>query len=118
MLRREYNFRGIPLAVVKHLTRQTLAALDYLHRTCNIIHTGAGCRCTGCLHACVPWPAHALVLLCAADCHAVLAVWGTAPAPCHALLPPRAVRCRLPACLLRMPPAFLSVGNPLAAPQT
>lgn len=39
--RREYNFRGIPLAVVKHLTRQTLSALDYLHRTCNIIHTGA-----------------------------------------------------------------------------
>ncbi|KAI7843708.1 hypothetical protein COHA_002607 [Chlorella ohadii] len=38
-LLKEYNFRGIPLAVVKHLTRQTLSALDYLHRTCNIIHT-------------------------------------------------------------------------------
>ena len=36
---REYNHRGIPLPVVRHLARQMLIALDFLHTTCGIIHT-------------------------------------------------------------------------------
>ena len=36
----------MPLGVVRHLVRQTLQALDYLHNTCAVIHTGgwAGAR--------------------------------------------------------------------------
>ncbi|KAL4431050.1 hypothetical protein ABPG75_006306 [Micractinium tetrahymenae] len=34
-----YDFRGVPLHIVRHLVRQTLVALDYLHTKCNIIHT-------------------------------------------------------------------------------
>jgi len=36
---REYNHRGIPLSVVRHLAKQMLTALDFLHTTCGIIHT-------------------------------------------------------------------------------
>jgi serine/threonine-protein kinase SRPK3 len=36
---REYNHRGIPLPVVRHLAKQMLIALDFLHITCGIIHT-------------------------------------------------------------------------------
>ncbi|KAL4442415.1 hypothetical protein ABPG77_004999 [Micractinium sp. CCAP 211/92] len=36
---RAYRHRGIPLPVVRHLTRQALVALDYLHRECQILHT-------------------------------------------------------------------------------
>lgn len=39
-LYRAYDFRGVPLPIVRHLVRQTLVALDYLHTKCNIIHTG------------------------------------------------------------------------------
>lgn len=33
------NYRGIPLANVKSITRQVLEGLDYLHTECKIIHT-------------------------------------------------------------------------------
>ncbi|CAG7718419.1 unnamed protein product [Allacma fusca] len=33
------NYKGIPLQNVKSIMRQTLAALDYLHTKCRIIHT-------------------------------------------------------------------------------
>lgn len=36
---RAYNHRGIPVDVVRHLTRQVLIALDFLHTSCSIIHT-------------------------------------------------------------------------------
>ena len=31
---------GVPLPVVRHITRQLLVALDFLHRECGIVHTG------------------------------------------------------------------------------
>ncbi|KAF8072658.1 Serine/threonine-protein kinase SRPK [Scenedesmus sp. PABB004] len=34
-----YDYRGVPLTVVRALTRQMLVALDYLHRELSIIHT-------------------------------------------------------------------------------
>ncbi|BFG03286.1 SRSF protein kinase 3 [Drosophila madeirensis] len=36
---RKSNYRGIPLANVKTITRQILEGLDYLHTCCKIIHT-------------------------------------------------------------------------------
>lgn len=36
---REYNCEGIPLGVVKRLTKQILTGLDYLHSKLQIIHT-------------------------------------------------------------------------------
>ncbi|EDW34964.1 GL20063 [Drosophila persimilis] len=36
---RKSNYRGIPLANVKAITRQILEGLDYLHTCCKIIHT-------------------------------------------------------------------------------
>ncbi|KAH8400826.1 hypothetical protein KR009_001206 [Drosophila setifemur] len=36
---RKSNYRGIPLANVKTITRQVLEGLDYLHSCCKIIHT-------------------------------------------------------------------------------
>lgn len=36
---RHYNHEGIPLTIVKHLTRCIMEALDFLHRKCGIIHT-------------------------------------------------------------------------------
>ena len=36
---RHYNHKGIPINIVKHLVRQILEALDFLHRRCGIIHT-------------------------------------------------------------------------------
>lgn len=36
---REYSHRGIPIPVVRHLTRQVLVALNFLHTVCGIIHT-------------------------------------------------------------------------------
>ena len=35
-----YNHDGVPMHIVRHLIRQTLVALDFLHSKCNIIHTG------------------------------------------------------------------------------
>ena len=36
---RHYNHRGIPLPIVRQLTKQILIALDFLHSSCGIIHT-------------------------------------------------------------------------------
>lgn len=35
----KYDYKGIPIAVVKNITRQVLIGLDYLHRELKIIHT-------------------------------------------------------------------------------
>lgn len=34
-----YNYRGIPIPIVRRIAKQVLVALDYLHTTCHIIHT-------------------------------------------------------------------------------
>lgn len=36
---KRYNYRGIPLPIVRELSRQMLVALDYIHRERDIIHT-------------------------------------------------------------------------------
>ena len=36
---KRFNYDGIPMPIVREITKQTLMGLDYLHRMCNIIHT-------------------------------------------------------------------------------
>ncbi|CAD7700906.1 unnamed protein product [Ostreobium quekettii] len=36
---KRYNYKGIPLPIVRNVTRQVLIGLDYLERKCKIIHT-------------------------------------------------------------------------------
>ncbi|KKK26969.1 serine protein [Aspergillus rambellii] len=36
---KRWNHRGIPMALVKQITKQVLLGLDYLHRECGIVHT-------------------------------------------------------------------------------
>jgi serine/threonine-protein kinase SRPK3 len=36
---KKYNFKGVPIDVVRKVTLHTLIGLDYLHRVCGIIHT-------------------------------------------------------------------------------
>lgn len=36
---KKYDYRGIPIPLVKQITKQVLLGLDYLHRDCGIIHT-------------------------------------------------------------------------------
>merc|ERR1719473_883070 len=36
---KRYNFKGIPLNIVRKVAAHTLIGLDYLHRICGIIHT-------------------------------------------------------------------------------
>jgi len=36
---KKYNFKGVPLDLVRKVTMHTLIGLDYLHRVCGIIHT-------------------------------------------------------------------------------
>ena len=36
---KRYNYQGVPVPLVKHVTRQILLGLDWLHRVCGIIHT-------------------------------------------------------------------------------
>merc|ERR1719364_126433 len=36
---KRYNFKGIPLDIVRKIAAHTLVGLDYLHRICGIIHT-------------------------------------------------------------------------------
>jgi serine/threonine-protein kinase SRPK3 len=40
-LRHSLNMRNaLPIALVKRIVKQKLQALDFLHRTCGIVHTG------------------------------------------------------------------------------
>ena len=34
-----YHYHGIPIPAVKHITRQVLVALDFIHRVCKVVHT-------------------------------------------------------------------------------
>lgn len=36
---KKYDYRGVPIPIVRRLTRQLLLGLDYMHRVCGIIHT-------------------------------------------------------------------------------
>lgn len=36
---KRYNYKGVPLPLVRILARQLLLGLDYLHRICQVIHT-------------------------------------------------------------------------------
>ena len=36
---RKYGGRGIPLPLVREVTKQILMGLDYMHRICKLIHT-------------------------------------------------------------------------------
>ena len=36
---KRYNYKGIPLPLVRIMTKQFLMGLDYLHRVCHLIHT-------------------------------------------------------------------------------
>lgn len=36
---KRYNYKGVPIPLVRKLARQCLIGLDYLHRMCHIIHT-------------------------------------------------------------------------------
>jgi len=36
---KKYDYRGIPLPVVRRISKQLLLGLDYMHRVCGIIHT-------------------------------------------------------------------------------
>lgn len=36
---KKYDYRGIPLPIVRRMAKQLLLGLDYMHRVCGIIHT-------------------------------------------------------------------------------
>jgi serine/threonine-protein kinase SRPK3 len=36
---KRYNYKGVPIHLVRKLARQCLIGLDYMHRHCKIIHT-------------------------------------------------------------------------------
>lgn len=36
---KRYDYKGVPLPLVRKLARQCLIGLDYIHRMCQIIHT-------------------------------------------------------------------------------
>jgi len=36
---KRYDYRGIPIHLVRIMAKQILIGLDYLHRICKIIHT-------------------------------------------------------------------------------
>lgn len=36
---KRFNYQGVPMPIVREITRQVLIGLDYLHRICGIIHT-------------------------------------------------------------------------------
>jgi len=36
---KRYQYRGLPIHIVKQITKQVLLGLDYLHRECGVIHT-------------------------------------------------------------------------------
>jgi serine/threonine-protein kinase SRPK3 len=36
---KRYDYKGIPIPLVRRIAKQILLGLDYLHRICKIIHT-------------------------------------------------------------------------------
>jgi len=36
---KRYDYKGIPMPLVRRMAKQVLTGLDYLHRICKIIHT-------------------------------------------------------------------------------
>ena len=38
-LLKKYQYRGIPIPLVREITKQLLLGLDYMHRVCRLIHT-------------------------------------------------------------------------------
>ncbi len=36
---KRYDYKGIPMPLVRRMSKQVLIGLDYLHRVCKIIHT-------------------------------------------------------------------------------
>ena len=36
---KRYDYKGIPIPIVRRIAKQILISLDYLHRYCKIIHT-------------------------------------------------------------------------------
>jgi serine/threonine-protein kinase SRPK3 len=36
---KKYDYRGIPIPMVREITKQLLMGLDYMHRICKLIHT-------------------------------------------------------------------------------
>lgn len=36
---KRYDYKGIPIPIVRRMSKQVLIGLDYLHRYCKIIHT-------------------------------------------------------------------------------
>lgn len=36
---KRYDYKGVPLPLVRRLARQCLIGLDYMHRMCQMIHT-------------------------------------------------------------------------------
>ena len=36
---KRYDYKGVPIPLVRKLARQCLIGLDYIHRQCKIIHT-------------------------------------------------------------------------------
>lgn len=36
---KRYDYKGVPLPLVRKLARQCLIGLDYMHRMCRVIHT-------------------------------------------------------------------------------
>lgn len=36
---KKYDYRGIPIPIVRNIAKQILLGLDYLHRVCGVIHT-------------------------------------------------------------------------------
>lgn len=40
LIKRHQN-KGVPMGLVKQIAKQILLGLDYMHRCCGVIHTGA-----------------------------------------------------------------------------
>ena len=40
LIKRHQN-KGVPMGLVKHMAKQIVLGLDYMHRRCGVIHTGA-----------------------------------------------------------------------------
>ena len=38
---RRHQSKGVPMPLVKQIAKQILLGLDYMHRCCGVIHTGA-----------------------------------------------------------------------------